>query len=90
MNCPAQFSAKKLLYFPQFEIKEDARKHQKCETLKKLRSSLWKCKVTPTLGGTESTTVDDDIDFLIPEKKPRVEDNHTVQSKLIFAAKFPR
>ena len=90
LNCPAQFTVKKLLYFPQFEIKGDASDFRKKETCKKLRSALWKCKVTTNSSVSESMASEEDIDFISPNKKQKVEDNHDVLVKLVFATKFPR
>ena len=88
LNCPAQFTAKKLLYFRQFEIKGKGSRYQKDQTNKNLKSASWKCKTS--MSGTDSTTVDDGIDLVIPQKKRKVEFQQEINVKLIFVTKFPR
>ena len=81
LNCPAQFTVKKILYFPEFSISSDT-KRKRLHAAKLLREGLMKAKNSHTSNGN----FDDDVDFVVGKMKPKKKE---IVVSLQFITKFP-
>ena len=84
MICPAQFTVKKLLYFPEIEISSSDTQYKREEVAKTLRQKLMKLKKMPPKEIMDVET-EDNVDFIISKKKKKEE----ILVVLKFVTNFP-
>ena len=86
MNCPAQFTVKKLLYFPGYEISKSSSQWKQDEKKKSLKKQLMSLKNSRIPNEEEE---DVDVDFVVSTKKRKVEAEEKVAAVLNYITIYP-